>query len=358
MNPSSTRSTPRVTSRQDPPGAKREPTPALELRLAEAWPPAAWQDVTVLLAVSGGADSMAMLRGMARLKTAGAGGLLVAHLHHGLRGQEADRDAHLVERTCGALGLALEIGTADVSARADADGDGIESAARLSRYDFLETTADNLGARYVATAHTADDQAETILHRIVRGTGLAGLAGIPRCRRLSAATTVIRPMLDFRRTEVVEYLTSLAQPFREDATNEDVRMTRNRIRHELLPALRADYNANVTEALVRLGSLAAEAQDVVDKLVGELASRGVTSGADGAIVVDCAVLGGEPRYLVREALKAVWQRRDWPQQAMGFAEWDKLAEMLLGDPKSTKRAFPGDVIAVRQRDRLVLTRGE
>jgi len=327
----------------------------LEIGLAEAWSPAAWQDVSVVLAVLGGADSMAMLRGMARLKTAGAGRLLVGHLHHGLRGQEADDDARLVEQTCRELGLPLEIGTADVAARAEVERDGIEAAARGARYDFLEATAERFGARYIAIAHTADDQAETILHRIVRGTGLAGLAGIPRCRRLSAATTVIRPLLAFRRAELVEYLASLGQPYREDASNDDLGMTRNRIRHELLPALRADYNSNVTEALVRLGRLAGEAQGIIDILADDLLDRGISLGRSGAVVADCAVLGDEPRYLVREVLKAVWQRNDWPQQAMGFAEWDDVAEMLLGDSVRAKRVFPGGVVAARQRDRLVLT---
>ena len=337
-------------------GERLAPCP-FEAKLAEAWPPEAWQDVSVLLAVSGGADSMAMLHGMARLKAVGSGCLTAAHLHHGLRGQEADDDARLVEKTCQELAIPLETGHAEVAARADAEGDGLEAAARHARYEFLEATAERLGARYVVTAHTADDQAETILHRIVRGTGLAGLAGIPRARRLNQVTTLIRPLLGFRREEVVEYLASLGKPYCEDSSNHNTRLTRNHIRHELLPMLRANYNAKVTEALVRLGSLAAEAQRVIDSLVGELTERGIASGENESMVADCVALGGEPRYLVREVLKAVWRTRDWPQQAMGFAEWDEMAEMLLGDPKPAKRIFPGGVVADRQGERLVLTRG-
>jgi tRNA(Ile)-lysidine synthase len=115
--------------------------------------------------------------------------------------------------------------------------DGVEAAARAARYEFLQATAERLGARYVATAHTADDQAETVLHHIVRGTGLAGLAGMSRARSLGAAATLIRPLLSFRRRDVIEYLGALGQSYCEDTTNRDPAFTRSRIRHELLPLL-------------------------------------------------------------------------------------------------------------------------
>ena len=131
-----------------------------------------WDDVSLLLAVSGGADSVGLLRAMVELKGSGAGRIFVAHFNHALRGAESDADAAFVSELCQRLDLPCETGTADTAQLARDEGDGLEAAARGVRYAFLRATAERLGARYVVTAHTADDQAETILHRIVRGTGV------------------------------------------------------------------------------------------------------------------------------------------------------------------------------------------
>ena len=166
----------------------------LETRLAEAWPPEDWQDVTVLVAVSGGADSVALLRAIVALKTAGEGRLVAAHLNHQLRPAEAEADQALVVELCRRLGVACEVGRVRLDLAGPEGRDGLEAAARRARYQFLEATAARLGARFVVTAHTADDQAETILHRILRGTGIGGLSGMARARPLGPAT-LIRPLL-------------------------------------------------------------------------------------------------------------------------------------------------------------------
>ncbi len=222
------------------------------------FPPDSWRETHVLLAVSGGADSVAMLAAMGQLKreVGGTGELRVGHVHHGLRGQAADDDEQFVRQLCEQFQLPLDVGHSDVPALAKLAGDGLEAAARDARYDFLLKTAQKHGARYVATAHTADDQAETILHRILRGSGVAGLAGIPRARRLSESVTLIRPLLAVRRADVLSYLNEQGLDFREDASNRETTLTRNRIRHELLPHLRENYNPAVTDALLRLGALA------------------------------------------------------------------------------------------------------
>ncbi len=336
----------------------------LESRLDQAWPPAAWKDVSVLLAVSGGADSVALLRAMQALKTGGKGRLVAAHFNHRLRGDEADADERFVVDLCRQAGLPSEVGRATAAQLEAAAGDGLEAAAREARYAFLQQTAARLGARYVATAHTADDQAETILHRAVRGTGVAGLAGMTRVRPLGPAAVLIRPLLGFRRAELLEYLNDIGQAFRCDASNNDTRFTRNRIRLELLPQLAAQYNPGVVEALLRLGRLAGEAQSVVDGIVEKLAQRAVVDGPRGQVRVLLEPLQGQPRYVVRELLMAVWRRRDWPLQAMGFDEWDLLAEMAAPVRESAsrvplcvpqKRMFPGGVLAEVTRDHLGLS---
>src|SRR5262249_20572855 len=151
-------------------------------------------------------------------------------------------------------------------------------------------TAEQVGARYVATGHTADDQVETVLHHILRGTGIDGLAGIRRTRAISPSVALVRPLLWARRSDVLSYLQALGQEFRIDRSNEDVRFTRNRIRNELLPELRQNFNQNVDDALLRLASQAAEAQQVISEAAGALMERCVELD-DDSVRIRCVIMG-------------------------------------------------------------------
>jgi tRNA(Ile)-lysidine synthase len=327
---------------------------AFEQQLAADWPPRQWQDVGVVLAVSGGADSVALAQAMRGLKTCGAGRLELAHFNHQLRGRESDDDQEFVMQMADGLGLPCTLG-APGPGQLVAGGEGLEAQARAARYQFLQRTAEAAGARYVVTAHTADDQAETVLHHVLRGTGLAGLTGMQRTRPLGPAATLIRPMLAISRREVLDYLSYLGQTFREDATNQDRQFMRNRIRHDLLPLLKQEYAPGVVESLLRLGKLAAAAQQVVAAAAEQLADRAVTVSRTDELMIACPELADAERHLVREMLVTVWQRQGWPLAAMGFAEWQALAEMTCGDRSDAKRMFPGAVTAHRRGEKLTLS---
>jgi tRNA(Ile)-lysidine synthase len=327
---------------------------SLESKLAEAWPPADWADVTVVAAVSGGCDSVALLRALKAIQVGGTGRICVAHLNHHLRA-DSDLDEAFVVELCRTLDVACEVGHVAVGPLANASGDGIEAAARAARYDFLETTAGRFGARFVATAHTADDQAETILHRIVRGTGLRGLSGMARVRLLGHAT-LIRPLLDVRRPELLDYLDALGQPYRHDPSNADVRFTRNRIRHETMPHLCEQFNCNVAEALLRLGTLAGEAQAVIDPLGVQRFERCVTIDDSTAARVALSSLAAEPRYLVPELLMAEWLRQGWPMQAMGLPKWEELCELAMAAAAPVQRDFPSGVTVSVAEGQMTLRR--
>lgn len=308
--------------------------------VAGLWLPEDWQDVTVLVGVSGGADSVALLRALA---TRGAGRLVVAHFNHALRGEASDADAAFVARLADELALPYETGRAMTSAVRN----GLEESARNARYEFFKAAAGRRGARYVATAHTADDQAETVLHRIVRGTGLAGLSGMPRSRPLMHGVSLIRPLLEIRRADLLHYLEQLGQSFRDDATNRDLGFTRNRLRHDLLPQLAAAYNPQVVEALLRLAQLAGEAQEVIAATVDDLMPHCIRAEED-CLAIDCRRLAGRPRYVVRELLLAAWRQRRWPEQAMGFAQWDRLADFVLHEKPAVSMTLPGSVRVCRE----------
>jgi tRNA(Ile)-lysidine synthase len=314
--------------------------------------------VTVLLAVSGGADSVALLRAAVAVRAAGIGRVCAVHVNHHLRGADSDADATFVADLCQHLAIPCEVICVEVASPARDRGDGLEAAARAARYDGFVRVADRQGARYLATAHTADDQAETILHHVLRGTGLAGLAGMARARPLSPATTLIRPLLGFRRSAVLGYLQALGQPFRQDLSNSDTQFTRNRIRHELLPQLSQQYNVGVVDALVRLGTLAGEAQEVLGTLVAPLVERCLAPVADGDVHLRLAGLPGQPRYLVRELLIHIWNVQGWPLQDMGFVQWEELADLMVESTtrETRKRWFPGGVLAERRGEELQLSR--
>src|SRR5579864_2789111 len=205
------------------------------------------------LGVSGGADSVAMLRIFAELRTHLGIAILVLHFNHQLRGTEADEDERFVKTLAEEFHLEFESGRADVAGEARLHGWNVEDAARRLRYQFFASAAEARGLNRVAVAHTANDQAETVLSHLLRGTGLTGLAGI-----YPAAGMIVRPLLELGREEVREYLSEMGQSWREDATNQDTSRTRARIRHELIPLLQQDFDRATVTRLARLAMHARE----------------------------------------------------------------------------------------------------
>jgi tRNA(Ile)-lysidine synthase len=225
--------------------------------------------VPLILAVSGGPDSTALLHGAARLAPRRGWRLTVAHLDHALRPASAD-EARGVAAAADALGLPSELRRVDVAALAAAEHRSGEDAGRQARYRFLEEVAASLGEdALIATAHTADDAAETVLLRLARGTGLRGLRGIPARRG-----RVVRPLLGERRATLRASLDAAGIAYLNDPTNADARhAARNRVRAELLPALER-LNPAAVDALVRFGRLAADDDELLDAMAAaELATR-------------------------------------------------------------------------------------
>jgi tRNA(Ile)-lysidine synthase len=223
----------------------------------------------ISVALSGGADSVALLLTLHAANSTSCGGfgigLTATHINHHLRGAESDADQQFVEDLCISLDIPLHLHHADVPARlaktrADGDPETIEEAARNARYDFFTTLLASGHADSILTAHTLDDQAETVLMKLLRGAWTEGLSAIHPIVTLPKGK-ILRPFLQTRRADIEVYLKSANQPWREDSTNTDTAFTRNKIRHELLPQLRDQlraYNPNLDQTLANLAELARE----------------------------------------------------------------------------------------------------
>jgi len=295
----------------------------------------------ILVAVSGGADSVALLRGLHALLPQRNLQLCVGHFDHRLRADSAD-DACWVQELSRKLGLDCLLGQAEQTA-------GSEESARAQRYAFLLAAARQMGCSSVAVAHTADDQAETVLHHLLRGTGLRGLSGMPEQRELASDMALIRPCLQVRRSLLRQALEEWKQEFREDSTNASPQYTRNRIRHSLLPILRDEVNPQVDGALLRLAWQAGDAQSAVEWMARSILDRlSLTADAE-AVRFNRREFVSVPVAIVREFICLLWREQGWPRQALGADHIQTLVKMIQqGTPR--RHSLPGRLMACcRQR---------
>lgn len=317
----------------------------LERTLLSRWPMKRWCDVRCILAVSGGADSVALVRSLTRIITPELrSNLVIGHVNHGWRGKQSEADAQFVQEMAKQLGLEFDcLVAADVSRT--------EEAAREQRYSLLTDLAKKRGARYVLMAHSRDDQIETVLDRILRGTGLAGLRGIPRERELEHGIALVRPLLEVSRHKIITYLGELDQDYRHDGSNDDVKYTRNRIRHELLPLLKTQYHGAADEALLRLQQMANELQDVIAEIVYPLFQTHVHFTGE-RVEITCEGLTDVSPYLIRELFVLVWKQQHWSRGSMTRRHWQRLADAVATPLAAFE--LPGEVRVERADDVLLL----
>jgi tRNA(Ile)-lysidine synthase len=307
----------------------------------------------IIVGVSGGADSVALLHGLHRLAPALRLELYAAHLNHGLRPGGAEDDAEWTRELCRRLDVPVVVEQVDVPGRASDMHWNVEEAARIVRYEFLQRTAKCVGATHVAVAHNADDQVETVLHHLFRGTGLAGLRGMKRSRSLAEGITLIRPLLSVHRVEIENWLAEIGQDYRTDASNADVSRTRNRIRHKVLPVLESEFGTQTRETFLRLAEQADELQSSIEADADRLLVASLADESAEICRIDCRRLEGQPRHLIREIFVGLWRRKSWPRQHMGFAEWDRLYQLTRG---GVKIVLPGNIEATRRGTLLVVRR--
>jgi tRNA(Ile)-lysidine synthase len=289
----------------------------------------------VLVALSGGCDSVALLFLLRELEDAGALTVAAAaHLNHQLRGADSDADEAFCAALAGRFGLEAIVERADVAAVARKEKRSLEDAARAVRYEFLERSALRADADAIAVAHTVEDQAETFLLRLLRGAGTRGLAAIrPKAGR------VIRPLIELERADLRAYLADRGERFREDASNADVAFARNRVRHELIPLLQSRFSPRVTHVLAREAELARQDEEFLAAEAIKLAARIVLTDVAG-VRLDADGLRCAPRALSSRVVHAVLQRLAGTKSI----HFDHVERLLgLAEPSAAGRAvsLPG-----------------
>jgi len=300
-----------------------------------------------LAGVSGGADSMALLHSLHELAPTLDLRLTVAHLDHGVR-DEAKEDAAFVRQAAADLGLPFVEDEVDVPALAGQAGISLEMAARQARYEFFARAAKGAECDAVATAHTANDQAETALLKLARGAGRGGLAGISYRTRL-CGVRVIRPFLDLNRQDIETYLSKRGIEWREDSSNKDMTFLRNRVRHEILPMLSDRLNPGITETLSRSANIWREE----DKWMNSLAMASLARCEDGGALLVAPLLAlcvAERRRILR-----LWLSRCG--EPVGETTFDTIAriERAINSVKGTHIVpLPGGRSLRREYDRLLV----
>ncbi len=304
----------------------------------------------VIVSVSGGADSMALLSLLHRLESTYRLTLIVAHVDHQLRGKEADRDARFVQRYADKLGLPFHKTNVDVKALKRRTGLSPQHAARQLRYGALQSLFRSLSATHIALGHTADDQAETLLMRLLRGGGPAGLSGIPAKRM-----PFIRPLLEVHRHSILAYLRAAGIPWVEDSSNMSRNYLRSRIRLDLMPTLRA-YHPNIAQRLHHVADMLRADNDVLGQQTEDLAKQVLSWRVGNAMLaIRRAPFAAAPLAMQRRLLRYAIDRLPSSVNAAGFRDIEALWWFAVNNGKVGRRlTLTGQLIAERHSDVVLL----
>lgn len=305
------------------------------------------QGALVLVALSGGGDSVALVRALLALRDKFGYRLAAVHLNHRIRGEESERDERFVRALCERLGIDLEV---ERARGLRAGMPNLEERAREYRYRFFERVVKERGADYLALAHQADDQAETVMLRLLRGAGAAGLAAMGE----RGPGRIIRPMLAVTRAEVLEYLDAIGENFVSDSTNLSPAILRNRVRMELLPMLEREYAPGLAGRLCELADEMRELDGFVRIAAGgEFAAR---IGADGALGI--AGFARLHPALQRALVRLFMEKRLGDLRRISRAHVEAIRRLCLDGPPNATLDLPHGTRVIRVYERLLIGRAE
>jgi|LFRM01.1.fsa_nt_gb tRNA(Ile)-lysidine synthase len=306
---------------------------------------------SVVVGVSGGIDSTALLHVLWRLRESWSLQLHIAHLNHGIRGEDAAKDAQLVEALGAELGIPVHLRQLDIPKIARQTGRSEEEAGRIARYQLYEGLADEVGASRIAVGHHGDDQAETILMNLIRGAGLRGLSGMPPVRG-----RVIRPLIELEKWQLEAYCRSWSLPWREDVTNWSTAYRRNFVRWEIIPKLK-ELNPGVVRRLMGTANTLAEDWQLLDQLAQEAFDQAVLGVQPGRqISLSLAAMVSLPSAIRKRAAAKAYSQVAQGGQALAAAGLDYIEKCITGKAPVGQRTLPGNVDVFVRDEVLILAR--
>ncbi|MBQ2425578.1 MAG: tRNA lysidine(34) synthetase TilS [Lachnospiraceae bacterium] len=307
----------------------------------------------VLAAVSGGADSVCLLLVLKALEESLGIHVAAFHLHHGLRGAEADRDERFVRELCERLQVPLNTVREDVAGYAKTHGLSEEEAGRILRYQWLEKTAGEFGCRRIATAHHKDDQTETVLMNLFRGSGLRGLGGIRPVRLLSGELTLIRPLLGINRQEIETYLLEEKEAWCEDSTNKELIYARNKVRNELIPWIREHINDRAEEHILKTAAFASQADEYFVSQAEKLLGDGLQDQEASFSEIDTVLFDSQPDIMKSYLIRAMIMKVSGSAKDISARHMDAIAA-LDGPGGGTLVDLPYGLQAMRSYQKLII----
>jgi tRNA(Ile)-lysidine synthase len=304
----------------------------------------------VLVALSGGPDSVALCHILYELRQTYRVELVTAHVHHGLRGSEADQDASFVQNLARQLGLPIVVQRVNVHSWRKEHGGSLQMAARALRYQCLHQIMVNEGASKLALGHNADDQAEEILLRIFRGAGQRGLSGMPPCNRKG----VIRPLLECHRHEITSYLENRNLACRQDESNLKPWCQRNLLRLELLPKLQQDFNSNLSATLLRTSNIFREEEEFWESLLSEWLDQYSAESEDGEIRLPIGPLMETHPAMQKRLLRRAVEKVKGDLRSFGFHHTEILLQLCRSAAANSLIDLPGEVKAEKNYSWLTI----
>ena len=310
----------------------------------------------ILLAVSGGVDSITLLDIFINLKDEMNFELAVVHFNHKLRENDSDRDQRFVEKICKHNGLTLYKASADVEKYAENKSLSIEEAARDKRYQFFEKVCNKNKYEYLATAHTKNDLAETFLLNLFRGSGLHGLTSIPTRRRLTKTAFVVRPLINITKDELIEYANLRELQWVEDKTNDELIYTRNKIRNVLIPEIVSNYNPNFVNTIERTSSIIKSANQFVSDYTEANFKKIFITSNQGFVEINSQFLASYAEIIQNEMVRKTLSRF-FAYHHAPYELTERIAE-LTSKNVNTKVEISGSLYALKERGKIIIQKEE
>jgi len=307
----------------------------------------------ILVGLSGGPDSIVLLHILSQLRKEYMLDIYIAHLDHKFRGEQSTSDRKFCEDIAGKSGFDIVCEEIDVPKIIKKEKISPEEAARQARYDFFERVARKKNITKIAVGHTRDDQAETVLMRLIRGSGMLGLGGVAPVKDIHGIT-VIRPVIEISRSRIDSFIKEFGLEFRHDSSNDDVSFTRNRIRHELFPYLEGKFNPNIKEVLANMAENLRVENEFLEKFARRKFKGMVRKNKSGAIEIDIKKFRKQPEAMRKRIFRSSLEALKGNLRRFTYQHWKEVKDLIESRPGNSIVDLPGDINIVKRKESLLI----